>query len=160
LSTKESYEKYPHTAFVLALVAGLLIVASGSIALIWDYADNPFRTRMFPPKNITEGANPPPPPSASIRPPRNFGPRPGSQPLVFGGLAAFALGSGVVVLVSAVMLRRTQEKNATWGALILVFSVLSFFGLGGFIVGAVIGIIAGALVLGWRPRKEDMEANV
>jgi hypothetical protein len=35
--------------------------------------------------------------------------------------------------------------------LILVFSILSFLGMGGFFVGGVIGIIAGALALSWNP---------
>jgi hypothetical protein len=49
------------------------------------------------------------------------------------------------------MLLTNAGQRKTWSVLILVFSVLSFVGLGGFIVGAVLGIVGGALVLRWRP---------
>jgi hypothetical protein len=35
--------------------------------------------------------------------------------------------------------------------LILVFSILSFIGLGGFVVGAILGIVGGVLALRWKP---------
>ena len=34
-----------------------------------------------------------------------------------------------------------------FGVLILVFSVLSFFGSGGFVIGAILGIIGGVMTL-------------
>jgi len=49
------------------------------------------------------------------------------------------------------MLLANSGQPRTWSVLILVFSVLSFVGMGGFIVGAVLGIVGGALVLKWKP---------
>lgn len=70
---------------------------------------------------------------------------------IFGGLTVFGLVSGVIVLVGAILLKSRPKECNTWGVLILVFSILSFFGMGGFFIGAIIGIIGGAMALSWRP---------
>jgi hypothetical protein len=49
------------------------------------------------------------------------------------------------------MLLAKVGQRRTWGILILVFSVLSFIGLGGFVIGAILGIVGGVLILRWRP---------
>jgi len=67
---------------------------------------------------------------------------------VMGG---FGLVCGAIVLVSATMLLAKVGVRRTWGILILVFSVLSFVGLGGFVVGAILGILGGVLTLRWKP---------
>ncbi len=71
------------------------------------------------------------------------------------GITAFVGGiglvSGAVVLASSIMLRSNPSQKTLWGSLVLVFSVLSFFGSGGFVVGAILGIIAGIMVLTWKP---------
>ena len=68
-----------------------------------------------------------------------------------GLMGAFGLISGIIVLVSSIMLLTGSGQVRTWSVLILVFSVVSFFGTGGFVVGAVLGIVGGALVLKWKP---------
>jgi len=50
------------------------------------------------------------------------------------------------------MLLTSSGDRRTWSVLILVFSMLSFVGMGGFVVGAVLGIVGGALVLRWKPQ--------
>ena len=76
----------------------------------------------------------------------------GPGPLwIFGGMILLGLISGIIVLVSAIMVKRRPSEYNTWGVLILVFSVLSFFGFGGFFIGAILGIVGGALVLSWKP---------
>ena len=49
------------------------------------------------------------------------------------------------------MLYTNPGSRSIWGILIIVFSVLSFFGFGGFIIGAILGIIGGVLALRWKP---------
>ena len=66
-------------------------------------------------------------------------------------VGTFGLVSGVIVLISGVMLRINPSQRTIWGVLILVFSVLSFFGIGGFIIGAILGIIGGVMALRWKP---------
>lgn len=58
--------------------------------------------------------------------------------------------SGIIVLGSGIMLRINPGQSVVFGLLILVFSVLSFFGSGGFVAGAVLGIIGGIMTLRWR----------
>src|SRR6266699_3105134 len=48
-----------------------------------------------------------------------------------------------IVTMSAVLLRLKPNQRQTWGILVLVFSILGFFGFGGFIVGSVLGIVGG-----------------
>jgi len=67
---------------------------------------------------------------------------------VMGG---FGLICGMIVLLSATMLLIRKGDRRTWGILILVFSVLSFIGLGGFVIGAILGIVGGVLTLRWKP---------
>lgn len=69
---------------------------------------------------------------------------------IVGVMGTFGLVSGVVVLVSAVMLLARLGQPRTWGILILVFSILSFIGLGGFIVGAILGMVGGITTLRWK----------
>jgi len=66
-------------------------------------------------------------------------------------MGVFGLVTGAIVLISSVMLLTNTGQKRTWSVLILVFSILSFIGMGGFVVGAVLGIIGGALVLKWKP---------
>lgn len=75
---------------------------------------------------------------------------PGFVGSVLTGVGAFGLISGLIVLVSGIMLRIKPEQSAVFGVLILIFSVLSFFGTGGFVAGAILGIIGGVMTLRWR----------
>jgi hypothetical protein len=65
--------------------------------------------------------------------------------------------SGIIVLISAFMLRirpgeATRGARACftwWGSLVLIFSIVSLFAgsMGGFLIGAILGIVGGALAL-------------
>ena len=69
----------------------------------------------------------------------------------FYGAAAVGLIAGIVVLVGAVMIYARPRTTSTWGLLVLVFSILSFLGMGGFFIGAILGIVGGALAMVWKP---------
>lgn len=90
---------------------------------------------------------------ASVQTPTGLAP--GSLPRlvsgIVGGIGLFGLVSGVIVLASAALLLAVPNQTRTWGVLILVFSILSFLGLGGFVIGAVLGIVGGILALRWKP---------
>jgi len=66
-------------------------------------------------------------------------------------MGATGLVCGAIVLLSATMVLAKVGQRRTWGILVLVFSVLSFIGLGGFVVGAIMGIVGGILILRWKP---------
>jgi Family of unknown function (DUF6114) len=66
-------------------------------------------------------------------------------------MGGFGLVCGAIVLMSAAMLLARVGERRTWGILITIFSVLSFVGLGGFVVGAILGIVGGVMTLRWKP---------
>lgn len=65
-------------------------------------------------------------------------------------LAIIGIACGLVVLVGAILLNSSPGKNQLWGAIILVFSVLSLVSMGGFFIGAILGIVGGVLALTWK----------
>ena len=68
----------------------------------------------------------------------------------YGFLAGISLVSvicGVVMVMSAIMLRVHPEERVVWAIVIIAFSAASFVGMGGFFVGALLGIIGAAFVL-------------
>ena len=115
-----SGENKPYAAFILSLLSGLLILASSS-----------FMLTMFP---------------------LNFGGMMGGgmMPWMGGFFWTFAIISiilGILILVGAVMLYTKPEQTKTWGTVILVLAVVSLFFGGGFLIGAILGIIGGILAL-------------
>ena len=135
--SQQSASDYPKVAGVIALAGGLIIVLGGVIFI---------------------GA------SAFILPHLNYGnltvphglyraALPGLISGIVGVMGAFGLVCGSVVLVSSTMVLAKVWEPRTWGVLILVFSILSFIGLGGFVVGALLGIIGGVLALRWKPQS-------
>jgi hypothetical protein len=85
----------------------------------------------------------------------------------FGVLSPLVLGfilvgfvAGVLVIVGALMMVVDSEQHAAWGVMVLIFSIFSFigFGIGGFAIGALLGIVGGALALSWRPQPKTEQA--
>lgn len=118
--------EFPKTAYTVSLIAGALMIASSIIMMII---------------------------SLYLIAPVRYGPMMyggyGGPFFMFGFMALFGLISGIIVIISALMLKKSADYTA-WGILIIVFSIFSFFGLGGFVVGAVLGIVGGALALSWK----------
>jgi hypothetical protein len=126
--------EYPKTASFLALAGGIITTLGGVLFL----AVSAF---VLPNLNYS-----------NLNVPQNFpvSAIPGLVSGFVGLMGAFGLVSGAIVLVSALMLFTRSGQPRTWGALILVFSVLSILGTGGFIVGAALGVVGGVLVLRWK----------
>jgi len=126
---------YPKVASLLALAGGMVIILGGAIFLgVSAY--------VIPHLNLS-----------NVTVPAGMD-RAGLSGLISGVLAVmggFGLVCGAIVLVSATMLLAKVGQWRTWGILILVFSVLSFIGLGGFVIGAILGIMGGILTLRWKP---------
>ena len=129
-------KSYPTAATVLALVGGVLMVLAGLIFLAVSAVIIPHIPPPFFHQNDTAIT------PETIR---------GFASTILGGLGAFGLISGAIVLGSGVMLQVDTDRRRTWGVLILVFSVLSFLGTGGFVIGAILGIMGGVLALTWKP---------
>lgn len=67
------------------------------------------------------------------------------------GFELVGLVSGAFVVIGAIMMRVHPAEHVAWGVIVLVFSITSFLGMGGFMIGALLGIAGGALALSWRP---------
>lgn len=65
----------------------------------------------------------------------------------FYGFVLVGVISGAVILLGAVMLYVRPSEARTWGLIILVFSILSLPAMGGFFVGAILGIVGGVLTI-------------
>jgi len=126
---------YPKTAAILALAGGMIIILGGAIFI-------GVASFVIPHMNLSNLSVP-------------QGISRSSLPSLISGvlsvMGGFGLVCGAIVLVSATMLLAKVGARRTWGILILVFSVLSFVGLGGFVVGAILGILGGVLALRWKP---------
>lgn len=119
----------PVAAFVVSLVAGVLILVGGLFGVVgwmaWGWVWGGGWGMM--------------------------GPMMGRwMPMWLSTFSVLGLVSGIVIVASALMLQNRPSEAKTWGTLILVFSVVSLFGMGGFIIGAILGIIGGILALTWK----------
>ena len=124
-----SSQETPGTALALSLVGGILMFVSGILPLIVIL-------------------------SGGYGYGFGYGGMMGGLGGMFGGIGGLwfiGLISGIVVVICAIMLGSRPVEHTTWGTLILVFSIISFFGMGGFFIGAILGIAGGALALSWRP---------
>ena len=65
-------------------------------------------------------------------------------------LSLMALVFGIIVLIGAIMLNARPAGHITWGIIVLVFSVASFVGMGGYMIGAILGIAGGAIALSYK----------
>ena len=77
----------------------------------------------------------------------------------FGGIGGIfgILGIiwGIIVIIGAVMLNSNTEQHTTWGVIVLVFSIVSWFGaLGGFFIGFLLALIGGILGITWKPETK------
>ena len=126
--------EYPNVPSILAIIGGALIIFVDLILLA-------IAVTILPHLNY-----------ANFTSPRGYTGNPASIASGFvSAIGIFGLICGILVTASAILLRLMPEQRQTWGILILIFSILSFFGAGGFIAGAILGIVGGILTLRWRP---------
>ena len=77
------------------------------------------------------------------------------SPFFFSIFSLLAIVFGIIVTVGAVAIYRVPSQHLAWGVIILIFSVLSIIGFGGFIAGLVLGVVGGSLGISWRPYPEQ-----
>lgn len=116
-------------AAVLSLIGGLLMVAGGLTGL----AMYSFWSQMGAP---------------------GWGPMMGGwgmQQGWFGGMvgtiSGISLAAGGVVVFGAYSIYTRPESKSFWGVGILIASIIGLFGMGGFFIGPILGIIGGILAL-------------
>lgn len=120
----------PTAAFVLSLIAGILILIGGLGAAIIGAICGAMMGALEP---YVPGAG------------------------FVGGLvvlsASLGLISGILVIIGAIMINKAEPSSVRNGSIIvLIFSILSLiFSNGGFYIGFILGLIGGILGLVWKP---------
>lgn len=153
-----SSNQTPSIAFILSLIAGILMLVGGIITSAW-----------FMSGGYTAGYNTGYYGMMGNGMMGGFGGMMnGYQSMMhsFGvplgymsGLSIIGLVAGILVTVGAVMLNARPRESTTWGVIILVFSIISLLGMGGFYVGALLGIAGGALALSFRPSSRETSSR-
>jgi hypothetical protein len=71
----------------------------------------------------------------------------------FAFMGLLGVVSGLIVLLSALMLHSHPMQHVTWGVVIIIFSVLSILGgmMSGLGLGLILGIVGGILAIIWKP---------
>ncbi len=130
----------PTASFILSLIAGLLILAGVGMMTTFSFG-TPYYGMMGGYYGMMGGY---------------YGMM---QGFGYGGwfylAAAVGLISGIVILIGAILIYTQPGRASTWGLFVLVFSILSFFGMGGFFLGAILGIVGGVLALSSRPQARQ-----
>jgi hypothetical protein len=74
---------------------------------------------------------------------------------IFVIMGVLGLIWGILVLVGALMMNSGDPgKVRTGSVLVLVFSIISWFGAaGGFVIGFILGLIGAILGLTWKPER-------
>ena len=130
--------------YLLSLIAGILILVSSLAAFaMWSSSGilfglwSPMGTGMM---DWGGWSMMMPPASQGMMGPNLFWP-------LMTGMLGISVVSGALILFGAVMLGKSQERNSSWGLVILVSSIIALFGMGGFLIGPILGIIGGALAI-------------
>ena len=125
-------EKRSSTAFALSLIGGVLIIF-GSILPLLLFAN----FQQFSMGGMMSGM-------------MGWWGSPGFMGSWFFPLP---LIGGILVLVGATMMNARPQETTIWGIVVIIFSIIGFTGMGFSILGAIIGIIGGAIALSYNSSK-------
>lgn len=67
------------------------------------------------------------------------------------GLGILAASFGVLMMFGGFRLNSRPQEHRKWGAIVLVFSILSWFVGAGEFVGFILGVIGAVLGIEWKP---------
>jgi hypothetical protein len=125
-------------AFIVSLIGGLIITIVSALNVVWysSGAQN-FGGYGGYMRGMMNGYH-------------NFMGNYGGSYGFLAGISLVAVICGVIVLMSAIMLKVQPQQPMIWAIVIIVFSVVSFVGMGGYFIGAVLGIVGGLFVLTTR----------
>ncbi|MFL6460068.1 MAG: DUF6114 domain-containing protein [Nitrososphaeraceae archaeon] len=76
------------------------------------------------------------------------------QPLTWWTATAvipvISIVTGVILIIGGYSIYKSPESEGKWGIPILVTSIVSLFGMSGFLIGSILGIISGITALTMR----------
>ena len=128
--------------FILSLIAGVVILAGSGMMMSFAVGAPYYGGMMGGYQGMTNGY---------YGMMRGFG---------FGGLfyilTAIGVISGIIILVCAIMIYTRPKATPTWGAIIITFSLVSLFGMGGFFFGAILGAVGGMLALTLKSNRTSV----
>jgi len=125
--------------FILSLIGGVFILIGGVLSFMWfSLGASSFGGMMGGLMGMMGGYQSM---MGSLGVPFGF----------MGSLSLIGLVTGVIIIISASMLNLRPAEHMAWGVIILIFSVISFIDMGGFMLGAILGITGGALAISCRP---------
>lgn len=67
---------------------------------------------------------------------------------------------GFIVLLLAIALFRNPYSHVGYGIAILILSLLSLFGGGGFILGLILGMVGGIMAIIFSPEQDDLPPSL
>jgi hypothetical protein len=129
MTTNVEYDKRTVSLpFTLSLLAGIFILLTSSITWMWSYPHTTFY---------------------------GYGGFMGMGSMMQGWMAPISIigiVSGIVIVISAVMIYKEPKEGGIWGTLVIAFSVVALFGMGGgfAFIGTIVGIIGGILAISRR----------
>jgi hypothetical protein len=126
----------PTVAFILSLVGGMLILVGSAVSIVWSAIGNTTFDGFGGMMGYWHGM---------------MGSYWSSYDYLLG-FSVLGLVCGVVVVIGAFMLSLRPLEHVSWSVIVLVFSAVSFVSMGGWFVGAILGIAGGALGIAWRSR--------
>jgi hypothetical protein len=134
-TTAQETNEEANAAFLLSLIGGVLILI-GSLVVLGLGISGAFGvgymgSMMGPMMGMRGG----------------FGPAWVFSGVLIIAVSVIGIASAVIVIYGAFSIRDKPAARTTWGALILAFSLISLLSMGGFLVGAVLGILGGILAM-------------
>jgi hypothetical protein len=136
-----SYGERPIAAVILSIIGGVLMLVGGSMAFMMLSYNNGGFGMMNEFGGMMGGY-------------RGMMNDIGFPYATLDGLMLVSLVSGILVIVGAVMMDIYPSQSMMCGIIVLVFSIISFIGMGGFLIGAVLGIAGGILALSWKAKPK------
>ena len=71
----------------------------------------------------------------------------GGAPMLSAAMPLWGLVTGLVMVIGAFRVRASERDAMPWGVAILVASALSLLAVGGFLIGAVLGVVGGGVAV-------------
>jgi len=116
---KKLQKSESNSSAFLSFVAGIIILIGGVVASFWHMTFLSQMSWMMGPQ-IAGG-------------------------FVVGSILGIVFGG--IIISAAILMNKKPLQTRQWGVIVLVFSALSFVGMGGFLIGGILGIIAGILAI-------------